>query len=68
MSLLTQTLLTEIKSAPEPVQQEVLDFVVFLKMRSGAAAEGVESLLPLAGRAWDADWNTPEENAAWRDL
>lgn len=69
MSLLTQTLLTEIESAPEPVQQEVLDFVVFLKMRSGAAAEGVESLLPLAGRAWDADdWNTPEEDAAWRDL
>lgn len=34
MSTLTQTLLTEIASAPEPVQREVLDFVVFLKTRT----------------------------------
>jgi hypothetical protein len=68
MSTLTQTLFTEIETAPEPVQREVLDFVVFLKTRSGATPEGAESLLPLAGRAWDADWNTPEEDAAWRDL
>jgi hypothetical protein len=68
MSTLTQTLFTEIESAPELVQQEVLDFVVFLKARSHAAPEGGESLLPLAGRAWEADWNTPEEDAAWRDL
>ena len=54
MSTLTQTLFTEIESAPEPVQREVLDFVVFLKTRSSAAQEGMESLLPLAGRAWDA--------------
>ena len=57
---------TEIESAPEPVQREVLDFLVFLKTRGGA--EGAESLLPLAGKALDADWNTPEEDAAWRDL
>ena len=68
MSTLTQTLLAEIESAPEPVQREVLDFVVFLKARGSAAAEGTESLLPLAGSAWNADWNTPEEDAAWRDL
>lgn len=68
MSTLTQTLFTEIESASEPVQREVLDFVVFLKSRGSAAAEGTESLLPLAGRAWDANWNTPEEDAAWRDL
>ncbi len=24
--------------------------------------------LPLAGTAWESDWNTPEEDAAWRDL
>jgi hypothetical protein len=68
MSTLTQTLFTEIESAPEPMQREVLDFVVFLKTRGSAALEGAESLLPLAGKAWVADWNTPEEDAAWRDL
>jgi hypothetical protein len=27
-----------------------------------------EDLLPLAQTAWAADWNTPEEDEAWRDL
>jgi len=65
MSTLTQSLIDEIKSAPEPVQREVLDFLVFLKTR---LAEGRENLLPLAQTAWAADWNTLEEDAAWRDL
>ena len=40
MSVLTQRLLTEIESAPEPVQAEVLDFVLFVKARhSGAIIE-----------------------------
>ncbi len=38
MSTLTQTLFTEIESAPEPVQREVLDFVVFLKTRTSDQA------------------------------
>lgn len=60
--------MTEIESAPEGLQREVLDFVVFLKSRGSAVMEGLESLLPLAGRAWEAGWNSPEEDAAWRDL
>ena len=68
MSMLTETLMTEIESAPEGVQREVLDFVVFLKSRGSAVVEGAESLLPLAGQAWEADWHSPEEDAAWRDL
>lgn len=68
MSSLTQTLIEEIKTAPEAVQQEVLDFLAFLKARQIAHAEGGENLLPLAQTAWSADWNTPEEDEAWRDL
>ena len=68
MSALTQTLIEEIKSAPEPVQQQVLDFLVFLKTKETARAEGREHLLPLANSAWGPDWDTPEEDKAWRDL
>jgi hypothetical protein len=68
MSTLTKALIEEINAAPEPVQREVLDFLVFLKARQAAQAEGAESLLPLAHTAWAADWNTPEEDEAWRDL
>jgi hypothetical protein len=68
MSTLTQTLIEEIKIAPEMVQREVFDFLVFLKTRQIAPAEGGENLLSLAQTAWAADWNTPEEDEAWRDL
>ncbi|MEO6969524.1 MAG: DUF2281 domain-containing protein [Chthoniobacterales bacterium] len=68
MSTLTRTLIEEIKSAPETVQQEVFDFLVFLKARQTARTEGREDLLPLAQTAWGADWDTPQEDEAWRDL
>jgi hypothetical protein len=65
VSTLTRTLIVEIQSAPESVQREVLNFLVFLKSRQ---SEGRENLLPLAQSSWASDWNTPEEDAAWRDL
>jgi hypothetical protein len=68
MSTSTETLIEEIKTAPESVQREVFDFLVFLKARANAQAEGAEDLLPLAQSAWAADWNTPDEDEAWRDL
>ncbi|MCC6415794.1 MAG: DUF2281 domain-containing protein [Opitutaceae bacterium] len=66
MSSLTHALIEEIKTAPESVQREVYDFLSFLKVRE--KGEGRENLLPLAQSAWAADWDTPEEDAAWRDL
>ncbi|MBI4662728.1 MAG: DUF2281 domain-containing protein [Verrucomicrobia bacterium] len=68
MSTLTKTLIEEIQSAPETVQREVFDFLVFLKSKEAARHEGREDLLPLAQTAWAADWNTPEEDEAWRNL
>jgi hypothetical protein len=68
MSTLTKTLIEEIESAPEPVQREVFDFLVFLKHRQSSETEGRDNLLPLAQSAWTADWDTAEEDEAWRDL
>ena len=68
MSALTKSLMQELEAAPETVQREVLDFLVFLKNKEAARNEGREDLLPLAQTAWAADWNTPEEDEAWRDL
>jgi hypothetical protein len=68
MSTLTKTLIEEIKAAPETVQQQVLDFLAFLKARQAGQVEGRENLLQLAQTAWAADWDTPEEDEAWRDL
>ncbi len=73
MSEFTRALIEEIKTAPEPVQREVLDFLVFLKAQRAARHDGKEDspvadLLPLAESAWGSDWGTPEEDEAWRDL
>ena len=37
MSVLTDRIFREIESVPEPVQAEVLDFVLFVKARNGSA-------------------------------
>jgi len=39
--------------------------LLFLKSKHGDAQV---KLLPLAQSAWTKDWDTPEEDAAWRDL
>ena len=62
------TLIEEIKSAPETVQREVFDFLVYLKRKNAFQQEGEEDLLPLTHTAWAADWSAPGEDEAWRDL
>ena len=62
------TLTNEIKAAPETVQRELFDFLGFLKTRQTAQVSSREDLLPLAQTAWAADWDTPAEDEAWRDL
>ncbi|MCX6880679.1 MAG: DUF433 domain-containing protein, partial [Verrucomicrobia bacterium] len=39
MSVLTQRIVSEIESAPEPIQAEVLDFLLFVKARAGGTQE-----------------------------
>lgn len=68
MRTLTDTLIEEIQAAPEAIQCQVLDFLRFLKARQVARVDARCDLLPLAHTAWGADWNTPEEDEAWRDF
>ena len=70
MSPITKSLIEELEHAPESVQREVLAFLRRLRAR-GAGSDGsedVHALLPLAESAWAADWDTPEEDEAWRNL
>ena len=39
MTGLTQRIVSEIESVPEPIQAEVLDFVLFVKARTGSLSE-----------------------------
>ena len=60
-----KVVIRELEDLPEPLIQEVLDFVRFLKTR--AAQEKLDTAL-LSETALGKDWLRPEEDEAWRDL
>jgi hypothetical protein len=66
VSVTTRELLfNEIERAPEPLLEEILDFVQFLKRKM--ERPGIETAL--ASEAVLAkDWLRPEEDEAWRNL
>ncbi len=55
----------EIEEFPEPMLEEILDFVRFLKVKG--AQEKLEVTL-LSEPSLQKDWLKPEEDEAWRDL
>lgn len=60
-----ELILKEIEQVPEPLLEEVLDFVRFLKVKR--AEEKLEVSM-LSESALQKDWLRPEEDEAWRDL
>jgi len=55
----------ELDVLPEKLQQEVYDFVRFLRAKSnGDAFNGLRASEAVLAR----DWDTPEEDAAWANL
>ncbi len=57
----------EIEQVPEPLLDEVLEFVRSLKVKVKPGDEGLEVSL-LSESALQQDWLRPEEDAAWQDL
>lgn len=55
----------EIKEVPEPLLQEILDFIKFLK-KTGSRRKLSTAIASESSLA--KDWNRKEEDAAWRDL
>jgi Protein of unknown function (DUF2281) len=60
-----EKLLLEIEKVPEPLLQEVLDFLQFLQNKR--QQEKLEITL-LSESSLQKDWLKPEEEAAWQDL
>lgn len=60
-----EQLLQEIEKVPEPLLQEVLDFLQFLQNKH--KQEKLEITL-LSESSLQKDWLKPEEEAAWQDL
>lgn len=60
-----ELIVREIEQVPEPLLEEVLDFVRFLKTKR--AQEKLEVTI-LSGSSLQKDWLRAEEDEAWRDL
>ena len=60
-----ELLLQEIEQVPEPILEEVLDFLRYLKAKK--ILQRQEATL-LSEPSLAKDWLRPEEEEAWRDL
>jgi len=60
-----ELIVREIERVPEPLLEEVLDFVRFLKTKRAQEKLGVS--IP-SESSLQKDWLRPEEDKAWRDL
>lgn len=58
-------IIQEIDQVPEPILEEVLDFLRFLKTKQ--IQDKLATTL-LSESALQKDWLRPEEDEAWRDL
>ena len=60
-----EVLLEELRDCPDPLLDEVVDFVRFLKSKT--VNYQLETAL-LSESVLQKDWLRPEEDQAWRDL
>lgn len=56
----------ELERLPEPVLQEVLDFVQFLKTKQ--QQKEILEITIMSESSLEKDWLKPEEDAAWQNL
>ena len=59
-----ELILKEVANLSEALQREVYDFARFLREKSEAEFNG----LLLSESALRKEWDTPEEDAAWKNL
>ncbi len=60
-----EDIIHEINEVPEPYLEEVLDFILFIKMKS--QSNKMETML-MSESSLKKDWLKPEEDEAWKDL
>ncbi|MFH1191653.1 MAG: DUF2281 domain-containing protein [Candidatus Omnitrophota bacterium] len=60
-----ELILSEIERIPEPLREEVLDFIRFLEAK--ALKQKMETAIA-SESSLKKDWLRPEEDEAWRDL
>ncbi len=60
-----ELLMSELENLPEPLLDELIDFLSFLKLKK--AKEGLFTVIA-SESSLKKDWLRPEEDEAWQDL
>ncbi|MEH1948232.1 MAG: DUF2281 domain-containing protein [Nostoc sp.] len=64
--MLKEQITQELEKLPEPLLQEILDFVQFLQAKY--QKDKVLEITILSESSLQKDWLKPEEDTAWQDL
>ncbi|MBP5974345.1 DUF2281 domain-containing protein [Brasilonema sp. CT11] len=56
----------ELEKLPEPLLQEILDFVQFLQAKNQQL--NIREITIMSESSLQKDWLRPDEDAAWQDL
>ncbi len=64
--MLKEKIIQELEKLPEPLLQEILDFVQFLQAKS--QKDKILEITIMSESSLQKDWLRPEEDAAWQDL
>lgn len=60
-----EIVIKEIEDMPENLIDEILDFILFLKIKS---SKDILEILNMSESSLAKDWLKPEEEEAWRNL
>lgn len=60
-----EIVIKEIEDMPESLIDEILDFILFLKIKS---SKDILEILNMSESSLAKDWLKPEEEEAWRNL
>ena len=64
-----ELLIRETEAIPETLAEEVLDFLRFIKVRRYSEGEEIDTKnIDLSKTTFAQDWDSPEEDEAWKDL
>ncbi|MBN3945875.1 MAG: DUF2281 domain-containing protein [Nostoc sp. NMS7] len=64
--ILKEKIIQELEKLPEPLLQEILDFVQFLQAKS--QKDKILEITIMSESSLQKDWLRLEEDAAWQDL
>ncbi len=63
----TEQIMREIQKLPEPLVQEVLDFIGFIELKHGIKDRIAEELKPAQNPAMEHVWDNSEDEV-WNDM